>query len=161
MEGGSGPLAEDRIRQGLRCLFVGLLDDVGVEVRGGGGPGVAQALGDGDDIGPAVDQQGGHGVPEGVGIDVREVVALGETVEPGPDAVRVHGPSVIPDEDVAGVLPAVSVCQLELQVGAAILPEQGDGLCGEGDLANIIDIHSVFPHKAITTNSAISKLQHF
>ena len=69
-------LSQNGVCQGFRGLFVGLFDDVGVDICGSRGSGVTQAFGDGDDISPAVDQHCGDRVPERVGVNVGQTVPL-------------------------------------------------------------------------------------
>ena len=68
--------SQNGLCKGFRGLFIGLFDDVSVEIRRGGGPSVSQAFGDGNDIRPVVDQHCGDRVPESVGVDVRQAMPL-------------------------------------------------------------------------------------
>lgn len=49
---------------------------------------------------------------EGMRVDVRQTVPLGEITQPAGHAVRIHGAPIITGEHIPGVLPAVAVlCQ--------------------------------------------------
>ena len=79
-----------------------------IEVKGRAGHGVPQALGDGQDIRIAVNEDAGHGMSKRMRMDVRKVVFPAEFVQPAVHAVRVHGLPGILSEDISGFDPPVS-----------------------------------------------------
>ena len=104
---------EQYIRDTLRCLGFILFDNVAVEVLRGGYAGVAQLLRYGYNVCTVCQQDRGNSMPEGVRIDMGKIVAAGEIIEPAGDAVRIHIAAIIRGEYKAGMLPPVSVCNLE------------------------------------------------
>ena len=73
-------LPKHRIRNALAGGFIGLGDQVGIDVRGGAHPGMAQPFGDGNAIRVAEIQQTRHCVPKFVGVDGRQPFPLGKLV---------------------------------------------------------------------------------
>ena len=81
---------EDKVIESVAGSLVTLCEDMGIDVEGGRGLGVAQPFGDCHDIHPFGDQQRGHRVTEHMRVDVREAMPLGKLGEKVCDAVRVH-----------------------------------------------------------------------
>ena len=101
-------LTDQNISNTIRCLFLVFLDDVAVKILCGGYACVAQLLGHRDNIGSVCQEYGGHCVAEGVGIDMRQVVAFGKFGQPIGYTVRVHGSAVFLSENKIPVVPAIT-----------------------------------------------------
>ena len=95
--------AEQHVSDTLGSLGFVLLDYVRIEVLRGAGAGVAQLCGYGHDVGSVGQQYRGHRVPECVGIDVGQVVTLGEVPKPASDTIGFHVVPVVLGENMAGV----------------------------------------------------------
>ena len=106
------PLCVFPIEQGIRDAFRGFhsgsVDEVGVSVAGRGDLRVSELLGHRHDVCAVGDQYAGDRMPEGVRIDRRQVVAIGELARPRGDARRVHRFAELLCEDVPHILPAVA-----------------------------------------------------
>lgn len=68
---------------------------MGVNIGRGADLGVSQPFGNAHTVHPIEVQHGGHCVPEGMGVNVWEPVALAELLEIVGHAVRVHGLAVV------------------------------------------------------------------
>ena len=97
----------------LGSLGFVFFDDVGIEALCGVHAGVAQLLGDSNNVRTVGQQDRGYRVPEGVGVDVGQAVAGREGIQPAGDTVRVHMLPVVLGKDKAGIDPAVPVGQLQ------------------------------------------------
>ena len=87
-------------------------------------------------------------MPESVGVDVGQIMALGEAVKPRADAVRIHGTSVISDEHKTGFLPAVSVGKLQLQVPVPVLTKKIYGFRRERNQPDIAGLGGALKYAA-------------
>ena len=84
---------------------------MGVDICGGGGIGVAQLVGSGDEVNAVGNHRGCRRVSEGVGMDVRQVMPVAELGKPVGNVVRVHDASVIVGEDEIRSDPSVTAKQ--------------------------------------------------
>lgn len=75
-------------------------------------------------------------MPKGVGIDVRQVVSLGEFAEPCGDGVRDHRRAVFLYEKIVGVLPPVPHFEPKLHICASVFPQQSHRFNRQFDVAN-------------------------
>ena len=100
---------------------------MGIKICGGADLRVSQSIGDGHAVHAVEVQHGGHCVVEGVGIDVRQAVALAEFCKPIRYAVRMHGAAGVLGKDIALVLvvltKAQALCILSYPTGTAEAPD--------------------------------------
>ena len=76
-------------------------------------------------------------MPEGVRVDVRQIVTGRELPEPTGDAVGVHVLAVVLGEHKAGIHPSVPVGDLQSKLFPFMQPEQIHGFGGKVQIANI------------------------
>ena len=124
--------SEQNVSDTLGSLGLDLLDDVGVKAFCGVYVGVAQLLGDRDNICAICQQDRGYRVAESVGVDMGQAVAVREVIEPVGDTVRVHVVAVVLGKDIAGMNPAVTIGKLQPELFPLVLPEQLHGFAGSG-----------------------------
>lgn len=74
-------------------------------------------------------------MPEGVGVYVRQAVALGEAVKPCRHAVRVHRRAVVPREHIAAILIILAEPEPLLKLPDTVILQHGDGLRRYGNIA--------------------------
>ena len=101
-------------------------------------------LRDGNDVGTVGNQHRGNRMPEGVSVDVGQAVTVREGPEPMGDTVRVHGLPIVPDEDVAGIVPAVTVFQPKHQAFLAPFPEKLHCLLRQAYRADVAGLCGAF-----------------
>ena len=70
-------------------------------------------------------------MPEGMRIDVGQIVTAGKIVEPAGDAVRIHVAAIVCGEHKAGMLPTVTVGELEPELLPLVLPQKVHGFGGQ------------------------------
>ena len=56
-------------------------------------------------------------MPEGVGMDMGQVIFLAEISQPVGDAVGMHGRAIVPDKDLGRIRPAITVVLFQLLIG--------------------------------------------
>ena len=90
-------------------------------------------------------------MPERMGVDVREIMAAAELLEPICHAVRVHGVSVVLGKDKALVLVVLPQPEPFLSLPCPVTPEKLHGFRGQGHIppgafrfrAALIDAHNL------------------
>ena len=105
-------LSEQHIRNTLRCPGFIFFDDMAVEIFRCVHAGMTQLFRYRDNIRTVCQKDGGHSMPEGMRIDVGQIVTAGKVVEPAGDAVRIHVAAIVCGEHKAGMLPAVTIGKL-------------------------------------------------
>ena len=79
-------------------------------------------------------------------IDVGQIVAGGEVLEPAGDAVRVHVVTVVLGKDIAGMQPSVTVCKLEAELLPFVLPEEIHGFSWQRQISDVTCLCAFFKH---------------
>ena len=128
-------LAQENVPQNVGALLVGCLHHMGINIGGGAYLGVSQPLGNAHTVHAVEVEHGCHCVPECVGVDVGQAVALAELFEIVGHAVRVHGVPIVLGEEKAPVLVVFPQSQPFRCLPCAIPPEQLHGLGGQGNIA--------------------------
>ena len=100
--------AEQRVCDTLRGFHSGAVDQVRVPVAGRGDLRVSELLGYRNDIRAVGNQHTCDGVSEGVRVDRRQIMSVGEFACPCRDAGWVHRFAVFLCEEVTGVFPSVT-----------------------------------------------------
>ena len=67
-------------------------------------------------------------MPEGVGMNVGQIILGTEAIQPRRNAVRVHPGAVVPYKHIGGACPAVSVQLLQSLILRSPLPQDFQGL---------------------------------
>ena len=75
-------------------------------------------------------------MPERMGVDVWQIVAAGEIIEPAGNGVRVHVIPIVCGEDKPGVLPSVTVGNLEPQLLPLVQPQKIHGFSWQFQIAD-------------------------
>ena len=76
-------------------------------------------------------------VPEGVRVDVGKTVAGREAIQPVTNAVRVHWLPIVLYEHIAGIVPAVTVCQPHFKAFPFMKPQELQGFLWKVQCAGV------------------------